>query len=128
MKKYPLEKVFSLLDNAPVISYNEFHGDKSQIIKFGKDFMYKNSDRYKLFRKNNKCVCCGLEGTYFKKKFNLKATHTTCHLNMFGVKNGKEVMFTKDHIIPKSKGGTDCFENYQTMCQDCNTLKGDKLC
>jgi len=29
-----------------------------------------------------------------------------------------------DHIIPKSKGGGDYYENYQLLCSHCNKLKG----
>lgn len=34
---------------------------------------------------------------------------------------------TKDHIIPKSKGGIDDLSNYQTMCERCNKEKGNEL-
>lgn len=37
--------------------------------------------------------------------------------------NGKEVLMTKDHIIPKSKGGANDISNYQTMCKRCNEAK-----
>jgi site-specific DNA-methyltransferase (adenine-specific) len=30
-----------------------------------------------------------------------------------------------DHIIPKSKGGGDYYENYQLLCSHCNRLKSD---
>ena len=31
-----------------------------------------------------------------------------------------------DHIIPKSKGGGDYYENYQLLCGSCNRIKGSK--
>ena len=34
--------------------------------------------------------------------------------------------FEIDHIIPKSKGGRDTFENYQLLCGSCNRIKGDR--
>ena len=32
--------------------------------------------------------------------------------------------FTIDHIVPRSKGGTDHFENLQLLCHACNSKKG----
>jgi 5-methylcytosine-specific restriction endonuclease McrA len=34
---------------------------------------------------------------------------------------------TIDHIIPKSKGGTDRWPNLQLMCGPCNNRKGDRI-
>ncbi len=34
--------------------------------------------------------------------------------------------FEIDHVIPKSKGGQDVYENYQLLCGHCNRRKGDK--
>ena len=31
-----------------------------------------------------------------------------------------------DHIIPKSKGGGDYYENYQLLCGSCSRIKGDR--
>ena len=31
-----------------------------------------------------------------------------------------------DHIVPKSKGGGDYYENYQLLCGNCNRIKGDR--
>lgn len=34
---------------------------------------------------------------------------------------------TMDHVIPKSKGGTNAWSNVVTCCKSCNERKGDKL-
>ena len=34
---------------------------------------------------------------------------------------------TIDHVIPKSKGGTNKWDNLVTCCRKCNLKKGDKL-
>lgn len=48
------------------------------------------------------------------------------HFNLYALKeNGHEVLMTKDHIIPKCKGGGLSLSNLQTMCHKCNQKKGD---
>ena len=34
--------------------------------------------------------------------------------------------FEVDHIVPKSRGGGDYYENYQLLCSNCNRVKGDR--
>ena len=34
-------------------------------------------------------------------------------------------MFEVDHIIPRSRGGTDHIDNLQLLCTHCNRTKGD---
>ena len=52
-------------------------------------------------------------------------TYHTPHLNLFSRQpNGKMILMTKDHIMPKSRGGADNIHNIQTMCEHCNCRKG----
>lgn len=90
------------------------------------DIIKGNSQRYQLFfTKGCNCINCGIKGKYFAKEKRIK--DISYHLNLYGIDdNGQEVLITKDHIIPKSKGGQDVLENYQTMCIRCNERKGNK--
>lgn len=90
------------------------------------------SQRYQLFAtKGVTCVECGIEGIYFgleridNKNQNME--RISYHFNLYGLRNGKEVLITKDHIVPKSKGGKNHLINYQVMCFDCNLEKADTL-
>lgn len=83
--------------------------------------------RLETFRKNSKCVQCGMDGTHFHLEYN-SLKDGSPHLNLYGVDSrGDEVLFTKDHIYPKSKGGKDHIDNMQTMCSKCNQEKGNKI-
>ena len=80
------------------------------------------SARYKVFNKNKSCVVCGLTGTVML----LEKHHSskTPHFNLYAIDDKDDmVLMTKDHVVPKSKGGSDCLDNYQTMCFVCNSLK-----
>lgn len=39
---------------------------------------------------------------------------------------GTHKKLTIDHVIPKSKGGKNTWENMATCCSDCNSKKGNK--
>lgn len=36
------------------------------------------------------------------------------------------IILRVDHIVPRSKGGVDALENYQTLCDLCNLGKGNR--
>lgn len=121
-----------------------YTGKKIKMIFAGESVNMK-SDRYEVFKKmGHKCVSCGIEGTIMAlethspsektlkryKKAN-KTIDNACvayHFNLYGLdEDGNEVMLTKDHIIPKSRGGKNNIDNYQPMCSNCNNEKGNKL-
>lgn len=91
------------------------------------DIIKGNSQRYQtFFTKGTKCVCCGIEGKYFAKEKVFR--DKSYHLNLYAIdENGKEVLMTKDHILPKSKSGQDHVDNYQPMCVRCNKAKGNNI-
>lgn len=121
-KKYDIQEVFNLLGedilNAkePVI--------KSDSIRVDGYLVYKDSWRYRTFyQKGLKCACCGRVGSYFKLDVDSNNIERA-HFNLFS-EDG--TLMTKDHIIPKSKGGPDCIDNFQTMCQECNKNKANVM-
>ena len=49
------------------------------------------------------------------------------HLALYSfTKKKKEVLMTRDHIVPLDSGGSNHIGNCQTMCYQCNQLKGNK--
>jgi hypothetical protein len=48
-------------------------------------------------------------------------------LNLYGTRDGNVVLMNRDHIIPKSTGGTDFIENLRPACEICNGKRGNQL-
>lgn len=90
-----------------------------------------SSNRLQVFKANLSCVKCGLTGLYFAIEASInhgaKNGHQGWHLNLYALRGGKEVLMTKDHIVPKSLGGGNGLDNLQTMCTDCNGAKGNSV-
>ena len=100
--------------------------DDNKKINFDGNLLRMNSQRYKNFKQNGTvCTKCGLIGQYFYME---RCPHDkNYHFNLYGINaEGKEIMLTKDHIIPKSKGGMNVLNNYQCLCEHCNSNKGSQ--
>lgn len=97
-----------------------------------------SSTRLRTFsEKGITCTKCGITGQYFVKErtrlnkkqklLRKKKGYDAFHLNLYAIKDGEEILMTRDHIFPKSRGGTNSITNSQTMCKTCNELKADKV-
>lgn len=116
----PVEEVIHLLKDA---------SDTNQYMIMDGDPVKITSQRYPVFQRNLKCSNpgCSLVGSVFYKE-KTHPSHKSFHLNLYAInKQGREVLMTKDHRIPKSKGGANSQSNYDTMCTHCNSKKGNKL-
>lgn len=125
-RPYPIAEVLPY-----VVFQDKRNGRRGDLLNQRKDWdgdtINMASDRLKLFAlKGTRCVECGCEGTHFYKERSPGAV--SFHFNLYGTTpEGEEVLFTKDHIFPRSLGGKDVLENYQTMCVLCNFAKGCKV-
>ncbi len=102
-------------------------GSKNQRKQLTGDEVGCNSLRLRTFKiKGIFCVTCGIKGDVFYKE--KTKNDLRYHLNLYAINSsGHEVLMTKDHIIPKSKGGLDRLDNMQPMCTKCNSKKGNRL-
>lgn len=48
------------------------------------------------------------------------------HICMYCGKNAEAAQLTRDHIVPRSAGGQDVWENVVAACRRCNQFKGDR--
>lgn len=113
---YTIAEVFEYIDASPK------HGQK---VKFRGHQMNMRNTRLLSFRINGiKCVDCGSQGAFFAKE---RYGNDPPHMNLYGFdKYGNPLLFTRDHIKPKAKGGTNHLYNAQTMCLQCNGKKSDE--
>ena len=82
-----------------------------------------NSGRYKIPHviKLKDYVPLPYNGVVFTRKNIFLRDNYTCQYC------GKTGNLTIDHIVPRSKGGEDVWENVVTCCVRCNNRKGDRM-
>lgn len=120
-QKLSIEEVLEIVPKEPI---------KGHTLTFAGESVPSDTDNLILYKnKGITCQGCGIVGTHFYvEKFGYgNKTYNFWHLNLYAKKSsGKEVLMTKDHIVPKCHGGKNDLENYQVMCERCNTKKGQK--
>src|SRR5574338_14696 len=123
-----------------LVTYGFWFYDELRSIIMSSDFRYietprgkfltkVNSTRLRTLKQSPVCVACGKVGVFWMLQSHgplSKKNAFRPHLNLFAVdeKNVLTLM-TQDHILPKSRGGTNHKNNLQTMCTHCNNDKGD---
>lgn len=69
------------------------------------------------------CVGCGLEASFFAAEVFEQGNQDTAHANLYGIRDGEEVLFTHDHTLARALGGKDSLSNTKVMCFTCNNAK-----
>lgn len=105
----PISDVLPLIRD-PKISKAVFHGHNVNV----------TSLRLQNFAKSCVCSACKLEATHFAVESN-----GSWHLNLWADRGPgkKEMLFTHDHTLARSLGGSDDEGNTTTMCAKCNFNK-----
>lgn len=88
--------------------------------KNGKRFSVANLKSFAMH--GCKCARCGREGN---KVIAWEDPGGGLHVDLFHANRDKLILMNRDHIIPKSKKGSNSEWNYQTMCVKCNCKKGN---
>jgi hypothetical protein len=68
---------------------------------------------------NPQCYGCGINYEHFDEELR----GDFIYLRPYGYKDGVRTYFTCDHIIPKSKRGSNSADNLAIMCEECNIKK-----
>lgn len=100
--------------------------EKQTFVVNGVSYTLKiTSPRLRVFQRSRVCAICGLVGT--RMLLDLPPGAATPHWNLYAEENGELVLFTKDHITPRSLGGKDVIENLRTACHTCNNARGNDI-
>jgi len=92
-------------------------------------FFNSDSQRLLVFKyKGINCTSCGLKGTHFWLQKSENESDNSFHMDLYATNLlGIEVLMTRDHIIPRCKGGPDTIKNQRPMCLPCNGYLGSLI-
>lgn len=115
--------VDEILELIPSVD-NGNYGLKAAIeTNFGTICVSIASKKLLTFKQSIVCVSCDAKGAYFLLLRNPHAKGRAS-LELFTEDNK---LLTRDHIIPRSLGGSNDMSNSQTMCLACNSKKGSNM-
>ncbi len=121
---YPIDEV---LDQVPDDISNKRARVSGHMLEFhGEEVNFATMNLRLFRRKGVKCACCGVEGRYFAAERNHAGKDWVWQLRLYAIDyDGFEVLMTKDHVCPESRGGKTALDNLQPMCVKCNHTKGN---
>ena len=110
-----------------IYSYNDM-GAPAAVQRPSGKWIGCTSNRLKTFARGARendgkigCVSCGLEASFFAVESS--PGQVAAHMNLYGVRDGADVLFTHDHTLARALGGADDLSNTTVMCSPCNSKK-----
>jgi len=113
------------LGEVPFAEVFPFLGGPPRSFAFG-GHVYRvrlGSKRYQVFKESQACAACGRLGTVLMLDIN--PGDKSPHLNLYAVGDNCLVLMTRDHIVPRSLGGSEGLHNQRTMCSPCNHFRAN---
>lgn len=119
LKQYSLEEISQLIKQNAAPKLFTINGITYRV-KVG-------TDRLMVLNRTPYCVQCGLKGNaWLLQQQAQHADRMVAQLNLWYVdpiNPSTNCLMTIDHVIPRSKGGSDHISNLQTMCVEDNLKK-----
>lgn len=97
--------------------------EQGQLVRRSAAKKYRQTDKYKFVMRLNKAARRGAPGSYTREQWE----SLLARYNGGCAYCGSTRKMHADHIVPVSKGGSNCIENIQPLCVHCNTSKRDKV-
>jgi len=91
--------------------------------KYNKLYFLKNPDKIKIYAQRYRNRLLNASGNYTRQEW----IDLCSKCGNRCICCGLEVKLTVDHIIPLSRGGSNCIDNIQPLCKNCNSSKNNKI-